>query len=216
MSSGFVYNVSPDPFIEDAGRFGTWKFPGKPEGAEYSVTEVPDYHFKHDRGDDQFEMRKQDGYDMAVDLVSKNEGFGCFAKPKGELPTAEDIQKAKDLLERHDRELILRASAIWESTHDHKLINGNARDAARRRGHKVEWALDDSSFSVIQCPFCRENIKRGSLKCMRCGEFLIDELNPKLKVIGWSPEKAIPVIVPTVSAVPEDAPFAVTKVSASK
>ena len=58
---GTVYNVTDYPFTEDAGRFGRWTFPPKPEGKQYSATEINDYPYWHDMGNDQKELRKQDG-----------------------------------------------------------------------------------------------------------------------------------------------------------
>lgn len=215
MAKGIVYNVSPDKVSERAGRFGTYVFPGKTEGEQYSKTVVEDQRFLHDMGNDQKEWRTQDGYELAKDLVSRNKARGLFAKEFREEPTAAEVSAAVEVLSKEDTRLISEASSMWEHAHDHKLINDEARRAARRKGYKVEWALDDSYFSVIQCPFCKESVKRNASKCRFCNEFLVPEINPNLEKIGWSREKAAPVLdmaAVVAKTVEAEQAFAVAKV----
>jgi len=113
--------------------------------------------------------------------------FGVFAAA-GEMPTDEELRKARERLAAFYRLLVAGADREWERSHSYLFINDTERRAAQYLGLEKDWFYQPKE--MVECPGCGEKIKPGVAVCRTCGAILDREKAATLGLAAPSLESA--------------------------
>lgn len=93
--------------------------------------------------------------------------------------------KVSEALKRQNRwfmKLIRTGDDTWARFHQHRMISGIQRAAAKHLGLTKEWAVDPEPINLIPCPACRTMIDTTAIVCRNCKAILKPEEAKKLGI----------------------------------
>lgn len=156
--------------------YGTYRIRGCEAGEPYAATRVEGRTATMDQGDKRVTTVRISAEEVAEDLCheinadgGEDSFFGVFVAA-GEMPTADELQEAREKLAAFYRRLVAGADREWERSHSYLFINDVERRAARYLGLEKDWFYQ--ARETMECPGCGEKIKPGVAVCRVCHAIL--------------------------------------------
>src|SRR4029077_20173992 len=132
---------------------------------------------------------------------SGEESFLGVFVAAGEMPSNEELRRAREKLAAFYRRLVAGADREWERSHSYLFINDVERRAAHYLGLEKDWFYQ--AHETVECPGCGEKIKPGVAVCRTCGAILD---RPKAASLGLAPPNlGSPATAPAGAGNPADA-----------
>src|SRR4029077_15091670 len=101
---------------------------------------------------------------------SGEESFLGVFVAAGEMPSNEELRRAREKLAAFYRRLVAGADREWERSHSYLFINDVERRAAHYLGIEKDWFYQPREME--ECPACGEKIKPGVAVCRTCGAIM--------------------------------------------
>lgn len=172
--------------------YGTYRVRGCEGGEPYALTRIEGRGAHMDLGDKRTVEVAIMAVEVAQDLcreINSDGGeesfFGVFVAA-GEMPSSEELRKAREKLAAFYRRLVAGADREWERSHSYLFINDVERRAAQYLGLEKDWFYQ--AHETVECPGCGEKIKPGVAVCRTCGAILD---RSKAASLGLVPPKRV-------------------------
>ena len=172
--------------------YGTYRVRGCESGEPYALTRVEGRMAHMDLGDKRNVEVPISAVEIAQDLcreINSDSGeesfFGVFVAA-GEVPSNEELRRAREKLAAFYRRLVAGADREWERSHSYLFINDVERRAAHYLGLEKDWFYQ--AHDTVECPGCGEKIKPGVAVCRTCGAILD---RGKAASLGLAPPKRV-------------------------
>ncbi len=156
--------------------YGAYRVRGCEKGEPYALTRVEPRTASMDLGDKRSMEIPISGREVAEDLcreINADGGeesfFGVFVAA-GEMPSNDELRRARERLSAFYRRLVAGADREWERSHSYLFINDVERRAAQYLGVEKDWFYQ--ARETVECPGCAEKIKPGVAVCRSCGAIL--------------------------------------------
>lgn len=190
-----IFNVGPMRFQRSMGSYGQWTIHPCDEGQPYSrPTEVP-YITNDPVHVDMFQMahRHDSGRKLANDVI----GVGQFHTPsedlshwgvfvaEGDIPTEEELKKARKTLNKTYDRLIAEADTYWnQGPSEYKNVTDIHRLAAKTRGQKNKpWAREVDELAA--CNICGSQLSPSAAICPVCKNVIDEDRVIKARLKGY-------------------------------
>jgi hypothetical protein len=175
QSSAVIVNLTDQTWTLHRS-YGTYRMRGCASGEPYALTRVEARTAYMDLGDKRTMEVPISAAEVAEDLcreINSDGGedsyFGVFVAA-GEMPTSEELRRARERLGAFYRRLVAGADREWERSHSYLFINDVERRAAQYLGLEKDWFYQ--ARETVECPGCGEKIKPGVAVCRSCGAIL--------------------------------------------
>ena len=175
QTSTVIVNLTEQNWILHRS-YGTYRVRGCESGEPYTLTRVDGRTAFMDLGDKRTMGVPISAAEVAHDLcreINSDAGeesfFGVFVAA-GEMPTNEELRRAREKLAAFYRRLVAGADREWERSHSYLFINDVERRAAHYLGVEKDWFYQ--AHETVECPACGEKIKPGVAVCKSCGAIL--------------------------------------------
>ena len=156
--------------------YGTYGVRGCASGEPYALTRVEARTAYMDLGDKRTMDIPISAAEVAADLcreinsdAGEESNLGVFVA-KGEMPTSDELRRAREKLTTFYRRLVAGADREWERSHSYLFINDVERRAAQYLGLEKDWFYQ--ARETVECPGCGEKIKPLVAVCRTCGAIL--------------------------------------------
>ena len=156
--------------------YGTYRVRGCESGEPYALTRIEARTAYMDLGDKRTMEIPIPAAEVAEDLcreinsdAGEESNLGVFVA-KGEMPTNDELRRAREKLAAFYRRLVAGADREWERSHSYLFINDVERRAAQYLGLEKDWFYQ--ARETVECPGCGEKIKPGVAVCRTCGAIL--------------------------------------------
>jgi hypothetical protein len=156
--------------------YGTYRVRGCQSGEPYALTRLEGRMACMDLGDKRTMEIPISAEEVAQDLcreINSDGGeesfFGVFVAAD-EMPSNEELRRARERLASFYRRLVAGADREWERSHSYLFINDVERRAAHYLGLEKDWFYQ--ARETMECPGCGEKIKPGVAVCRTCGAIL--------------------------------------------
>jgi hypothetical protein len=174
-SSAVIVNLTEQTWTLHRS-YGTYRVRGCASGEPYALTRVEARTAWMDLGDKRQMEIPISASEVAQDLcreinsdAGEESNLGVFVA-KGEMPTSEELRRAREKLAAFYRRLVAGADREWERSHSYLFINDVERRAAQYLGLEKDWFYQ--ARETVECPGCGEKIKPGVAVCRTCGAIL--------------------------------------------
>jgi hypothetical protein len=184
--------------------YGAYRVRACASGEPYALTRVEPRTAYMDLGDKRTMQIPISAAELAADLcreinsdAGEESNLGVFVA-KGEMPTNDELRKAREKLTAFYRRLVAGADREWERSHSYLFINDVERRAAQYLGLEKDWFYQ--ARETVECPGCGERIKPGVAVCRSCGAILD---RAKATSLGLAPANpAVPATAPAQARTP--------------
>jgi hypothetical protein len=156
--------------------YGTYRVRGCENGEPCALTRVEGRTAFMDLGDKRTTPVHVSAAELANDLCreinsdgGEESNFGVFVA-EGEIPSDDELRRAREKLVTFYRRLVAGADREWERSHSYLFINDVERRAAHYLGLEKEWFYQ--ARETVECPGCGEKIKPGVAVCRTCRAIL--------------------------------------------
>lgn len=196
----YIFNVSPNAFIENRGGLGDFVIQACPEGAKVSpATVIPGVVKEfYDNGTTTKGLALHEGINVARDVVgisSADRQCGVFTTnlewhgvfiSKTKEPSDKDIAAARAKRKERNLYVINEADGLYlKGPKGMEEIGIPHRLAAREENVKRPWS--EKTVSQETCPACGSDVRPGIAVCPVCAVILNEELARK-----YFPERFAP------------------------
>ena len=194
-----VLNVYPHS-CTTSFEYGSFKIDPAPEG-KFSLLKITEYHhpqgwgygagfsknpvpeWDEEKGQQKMFYRPITALEIAQNIMREHSKVGVTVLA-GEQPTEEELTSARERMEQFYLALIDQADKEWIRLGNQPgVISPLAIEAGKylkKKGHPalsvprawLERTGVTAPAGTQDCPVCGEEIKRGVLKCAKCGEFV--------------------------------------------
>ncbi len=176
-----LVNISDERWVINRS-YRPYVIPARNKATGYSALKIVGHNAIMDMGDNRRmnvlitadEIAADLEREINTDIPSDDNATPSFAgvfTAEAELPSAYELEQARERLKKFSMVLVRMADAEWDASHKPGNISADWRRAARFLGLDKEW-LYDQQQQMTECPACAERIKPGVAVCKACGAVL--------------------------------------------